>query len=60
MNWEKQIRGYLKVKFTGILARGKWDDDDIEDVMGYFFTKLAQQQGKIIKQAINRNEIREV
>ena len=30
---EKELRSYLKDKFTGILAREKWDMDDIGDVL---------------------------
>ena len=43
---EKELRSYLKDKFTGILARKKWDMDDIGDVLDLVKELLKSEREK--------------
>lgn len=35
----ERIRQYLRDKFQGILARQKWDEDDVDDVFDYLIDR---------------------
>ena len=43
---KKELRSYLKDKFTGILAREKWDMDDIGDVLDSVKELLQSEREK--------------
>jgi len=43
---KKELRSYLKDKFTGILAREKWDMDDIRDVLDLVKELLKSEREK--------------
>ena len=63
-NKTKELRSYLKDKFTGILAREKWDMDDIGDVLDLVKELLQSEREeweKAIKQRKEnwRKELRE-
>ena len=46
-NWEEEeLKSYLKTKFTGILARKKWDKDDIGDVLDLVEELLKSEKEK--------------
>ena len=50
--WEKELRSYLKDKFTGILAREKWDMDDIRDVLDLVKELLQSEREEWEKEKI--------
>ena len=60
---EKEIRSYLKDKFTGILAREKWDIDDIGDVLDLVKELLKSEREKWEEEkimAINKRILDEI
>ena len=46
---KKELRNYLKDKFTGILARKKWDMDDIGDVLDLVKELLKSEREKLLE-----------
>ena len=49
MKTNKELREYLKLKFHGILARDKWNKEDVEDVMDYFDQALEAKEEEVAK-----------
>ena len=50
--WEKELRSYLRAKFIGILAREKWNKNDIEDVLDGMKELLKSEREKWEKEQI--------
>ena len=46
---KKELRSYLKDKFTGILAREKWDMDDIGDVLDLVKELLKSEKKTLLE-----------
>ena len=60
---KKELRSYLKDKFTGILAREKWDMDDIGDVLDLVKELLESEREKWEEEkiiAINKRILDEI
>ena len=55
---KKELRSYLKDKFTGILAREKWDMDDIGDILDLVKELLKSEREETVKEMKNKKRIK--